>query len=86
MSTTEPSAVRGARNLPCMDRPGKRAPTVDICDSDQPYEPLAIRQHALGPPPFDPNLVAQGIPLDGRVPGNCINPSVWESAPPQPAW
>jgi glyoxylate reductase len=24
--------------------------------------------------------------LDGRVPGNCINPSVWESAPPQPAW
>jgi phospholipid/cholesterol/gamma-HCH transport system substrate-binding protein len=64
-----PIAVRGARNLPCMDHPGKRAPTVDICDSDQPYEPLAIRQHALGPPPFDPNLVAQGIPLDGRVPG-----------------
>lgn len=26
-----------------------------------------MRQHALGPYPFDPNLVAQGIPLDDRV-------------------
>ena len=64
-----PIAVRGARNIPCMGHPGKRAPTVEICDSDQPYIPLAMRQHALGPPPFDPNLVAQGIPLDQRVPG-----------------
>lgn len=64
-----PIAVRGARNFPCMGHPGKRAPTVDICDSDQPFAPLAMRQHALGPPPFDPNLVAQGVPLDERVPG-----------------
>ena len=62
-----PIAVRGARNYPCMGHPGKRAPTVDICDSDQPYEPLAMRQHALGPYPIDPNLVAQGIPPDDRV-------------------
>ena len=26
-----------------------------------------MRQHALGPYPFDPNLVAQGVPLDDRV-------------------
>jgi phospholipid/cholesterol/gamma-HCH transport system substrate-binding protein len=64
-----PIAVRGARNIPCMGHPGKRAPTVAICDSDRPFEPLAMRQHALGPPPFDPNLVAQGVPLDDRVPG-----------------
>jgi phospholipid/cholesterol/gamma-HCH transport system substrate-binding protein len=64
-----PIAVRGARNLPCMGHPGKRAPTVAICDSDQPYEPLAMRQHAIGPPPFDPNLVANGIAVDDRVPG-----------------
>ena len=51
--------VRGARNYPCMGHPGKRAPTVEICDSDKPYEPLAMRQHALGPYPLDPNLVAQ---------------------------
>jgi phospholipid/cholesterol/gamma-HCH transport system substrate-binding protein len=62
-----PLLVRGARNAPCMDVPGKRAPTVEICHSDQPYQPLAMRQHSLGPYPFDPNLVAQGVPLDDRV-------------------
>jgi hypothetical protein len=62
-----PLAVRGARNLPCMARPGKRAPTVEICDSDEPYEPLAMRQHALGPSPFDPNLISQGLAPDDRV-------------------
>jgi phospholipid/cholesterol/gamma-HCH transport system substrate-binding protein len=64
-----PIAVRGARNLPCLGHPGKRAPTVEICDSDKPYEPLAMRQHALGPYPLDPNLIAQGIPPDDRTPG-----------------
>lgn len=59
--------VRGARNYPCMGKPGKRAPTVEICDSDRPYEPLAMRQHALGPYPIDPNLLAQGIAPDSRV-------------------
>jgi len=62
-----PIGVRGARNYPCMDKPGKRAPTVEICDSDKPFEPLAMRQHALGPYPIDPNLLAQGIPPDSRV-------------------
>lgn len=62
-----PLAVRGARNFPCMGHPGKRAPTVEICDSDRPYEPLAMRPHALGPYPFDPNLLAQGIPSDDRA-------------------
>lgn len=62
-----PIAVRGARNIPCMSRPGKRAPTVEICESDQEFMPLAMRQHALGPAPFDPNLVAQGVPLDQRA-------------------
>jgi virulence factor Mce-like protein len=62
-----PIGVRGARNYPCLNKPGKRAPTVEICESDLPYEPLAMRQHATGPNPIDPNLVAQGIPLDDRV-------------------
>lgn len=62
-----PVAVRGVRNAPCMGHPGKRAPTVEICDSDKPYEPLAMRQHALGPYPFDPNLIGQGVPPDDRV-------------------
>jgi phospholipid/cholesterol/gamma-HCH transport system substrate-binding protein len=62
-----PVVVRGARNYPCMGHPGKRAPTVQICDSDKPYEPLAMRQHALGPYPLDPNLLSQGIPPDDRT-------------------
>lgn len=62
-----PLAVRGARNYPCMGHPGKRAPTVQICDSDKPYEPLAMRQHVVGPYPLDPNLIAQGVPPDSRV-------------------
>jgi phospholipid/cholesterol/gamma-HCH transport system substrate-binding protein len=62
-----PISVRGARNYPCMEKPGKRAPTVQICDSDEPFAPLAMRQHTLGPMPLDPNLIAQGIPPDDRV-------------------
>jgi virulence factor Mce-like protein len=62
-----PIAVRGARNYPCMGHPGKRAPTVEICDSDKPFEPLAMRQHVLGTYPLDPNLVSQGIPPDDRL-------------------
>lgn len=62
-----PIGVRGARNYPCMGNPGKRAPTVEICNSEQPFEPLAMRQHVLGPYPIDPNLIAQGVPPDSRV-------------------
>ena len=62
-----PLSVRGARNYPCMDKPGKRAPTVEICKSDKPYMPLAMRQHVLGPSPLDPNLLSQGIPPDDRT-------------------
>ncbi len=62
-----PIAVRGARNYPCQGQPGKRAPTVEICESDRNFEPLAMRQHATGPYPIDPNLIAQGIPPDDRV-------------------
>ena len=63
-----PIGVRGVRNLPCMRRPGKRAPTVEICDSDKPYMPLVMRQHTWGPYPLDPNLMSQGVPPDIRVP------------------
>jgi hypothetical protein len=62
-----PLAVRGARNYPCMGHPGKRAPTVELCDDPRGFVPLAIRQHTLGPYPIDPNLIAQGVPVDDRV-------------------
>ena len=62
-----PSTVRGARNYPCMAHPGKRAATVQDCDDPKGFQPLAGHEHILGPHPFDPNLIAQGVPPDGRV-------------------
>ncbi|MDT5359754.1 MAG: phospholipid/cholesterol/gamma-HCH transport system substrate-binding protein [Mycobacterium sp.] len=62
-----PIVVRGARNYPCMGHPGKRAPTVQLCNDPNGYQPLALRQHATGPYPLDPNLISQGIPPDDRV-------------------
>nr|ABP44990.1 virulence factor Mce family protein [Mycolicibacterium gilvum PYR-GCK] len=65
-----PMNVRGARNYPCLEHPGKRAPTVELCNDPRGFVPMAIRQHITGPYPFDPNLVAQGIPIDDRVSGD----------------
>lgn len=79
-----PIAVRGARNYPCMGHPGKRAPTVALCNSDQEFQPVAQREHALGPYPLDPNLIAQGIPPDDRTSlgDNIFAPP--EGTPPPP--
>ncbi|BBY82820.1 MCE family protein [Mycolicibacterium pulveris] len=62
-----PISVRGARNYPCIEHPGKRAPTVQLCDDPKGYQPLAMRQHYTGPYPIDPNLISQGYPVDDRV-------------------
>jgi phospholipid/cholesterol/gamma-HCH transport system substrate-binding protein len=53
-------AVRGARNTPCATVPGKRAPTVKMCESDQQYTPLNDGTNWKG----DPNatLSGQNIP------------------------
>ncbi|OPX05328.1 MCE family protein [Mycobacterium sp. AT1] len=37
---TPANAVRGARNIPCVDVPGKTAATPQECRSGQPYEPM----------------------------------------------
>ncbi|OHV06427.1 MCE family protein [Mycobacterium talmoniae] len=62
-----PISVRGARNFPCIEHPGKRAPTVELCDDPRGFVPIAMRQHLTGPGAFDPNLIKQGIPVDDRV-------------------
>lgn len=48
--------VRGARNLPCETRPGKRAPTVAMCESDDNYIPLNDGYNWKG----DPNATSTG--------------------------
>lgn len=62
-----PLNVRGARNYPCIEHPGKRAPTVELCNDPKGFQPMAIRQHYTGPYPFDPNLIKNGLPPDDRV-------------------
>ncbi len=55
-----PFNVRGARNIPCETVPGKRAPTVKLCESDQNYVPLNDGYNWKG----DPNatMSGQGVP------------------------
>ena len=79
-----PISVRGARNYPCMGHPGKRAPTVELCDDPRGYQPLAMRQHTLGPYPLDPNLLSQGVPPDNRirVGNNLFGPTEGTPRPP----
>ncbi|MDO3402964.1 MlaD family protein [Mycolicibacterium neoaurum] len=59
-------AVRGARNLPCLMKPGKRAPTAKMCRSDEDYVPLNEGFNWKG----DPNatLSGQGIPQAAPAP------------------
>ena len=56
-----PIGMRGIRNFPCQTKPGKRAPTAAMCNSDERYEPLATRQPLIGKYPKDPILLRQGI-------------------------
>lgn len=52
--------VRGARNIPCETKPGKRAPTAAMCESDEQYVPLNDGFNWKG----DPNatLTGQSVP------------------------
>lgn len=57
--------VRGARNLPCITRPGKRAPTVKMCESDEQYIPLNNGEYWKG----DPNATTTGQAVPQLPPG-----------------
>lgn len=49
----DPSTVRGARNYPCQEFPGKRAPTIQLCRDPKGYVPIG-RNPWRGPPvPYD---------------------------------
>lgn len=54
------TAVRGARNLPCMEVPGRRAPTPEICNSPEGYVPLGNN------PPWGP--IEQDQPSYTEIP------------------
>ncbi|NMN97059.1 MCE family protein [Antrihabitans stalactiti] len=53
-------AVRGARNSPCMDAPGRRAPTVEMCKSGEPYVPEGINPPVTLPGQVTPSSYDNG--------------------------
>ncbi|CAM3134217.1 MCE family protein [Mycobacterium colombiense] len=67
--------VRGARNIPCETVPGKRAPTVKLCESDESYVPLNNGDNWKG----DPNATLSGQDIPQLPPG-----SPPQSLPPPP--
>ncbi|MCW2564634.1 MAG: virulence factor Mce family protein [Mycobacterium sp.] len=73
-----PFNVRGARNLPCETVPGKRAPTVKLCESNENYVPLNDGYNWKG----DPNATLSGQPIPQLPPGS---PPAQAAPPPGPA-
>lgn len=80
------NAVRGARNYPCADVPGKRAATPIECRGNEPYQPLGTNPW-YGDPNQIVNCPAPGARCDQPVdPGRVIPaPSVNTGLNPLPA-
>lgn len=68
-----PFNLRGARNIPCATKPGKRAPTVKMCESDENYVPLNDGYNWKGDPNATlsgqavPQLPPQSAPTDAGI-------------------
>lgn len=73
-----PFNVRGARNIPCETVPGKRAPTVKLCESDQQYVPLNDGYNWKG----DPNATLSGQDIPQLPPGSPPPSLTMPTAPP----
>ncbi|MGB6764525.1 MCE family protein [Mycobacterium sp.] len=83
---TPANVVRGARNYPCVDVPGKRAATPRECRDNKPYVPLGTNPW-YGDPNQIRNCPAPGARCDQPVdPGRVIPaPSVNNGLNPLPA-
>ena len=83
---TPANVVRGARNYPCVDVPGKRAATPRECRDNKPYVPLGTNPW-YGDPNQLRNCPAPGARCDQPVdPGKVIPaPSVNNGLNPAPA-
>lgn len=76
-----PFNVRGAKNFPCLTRPGKRAPFVWMCESDEQYVPLNDGYNWKG----DPNATLSGQDIPQLGPGDpprAATPAPEGMAPP----
>jgi phospholipid/cholesterol/gamma-HCH transport system substrate-binding protein len=50
---SDPAVVRGARNYPCQEFPGKRAPTIQLCRDPRGYVPIGNNPWRGPPVPYD---------------------------------
>lgn len=69
----DPSTVRGARNYPCQEFPGKRAPTVQLCRDPRGYVPVGTNPWRGPPIPYGTEVT------DGR---NILPPNKFPYIPP----
>lgn len=69
----DPSTVRGARNYPCQEFPGKRAPTVALCRDPRGYVPIGTNPWR-GPP------IPYGTPVTNGL--NILPPNKFPYIPP----
>jgi phospholipid/cholesterol/gamma-HCH transport system substrate-binding protein len=69
----DPSTVRGARNYPCQEFPGKRAPTVALCRDPNGYVPTGTNPWR-GPP------IPYGTPVTNGL--NVLPPNKFPFVPP----
>lgn len=69
----DPSTVRGARNYPCQEFPGKRAPTVALCRDPHGYVPTGTNPWR-GPP------IPYGTPVTNGL--NILPPNKFPYVPP----
>ncbi|MGH3554287.1 MAG: virulence factor Mce family protein, partial [Mycobacterium sp.] len=69
----DPSTVRGARNYPCQEFPGKRAPTVALCRDPRGYVPIGTNPWR-GPP------IPYGTPVTNGL--NILPPNKFPFIPP----
>jgi phospholipid/cholesterol/gamma-HCH transport system substrate-binding protein len=74
-----PFNIRGAKNLPCETVPGKRAPTVKMCESDEQYVPLNDGFNWKG----DPNATLSGQDIPQLAPAASPPPPQAPPPPPQ---
>jgi phospholipid/cholesterol/gamma-HCH transport system substrate-binding protein len=82
VAQNDPMVVRGARNYPCQEFPGKRAPTIQLCRDPAGYVPIG-NSPWRGPPvpigtPMD--VMEDDTPEDGR---NILPPNKFPYVPPE---